>query len=289
MIGDIFILNFQYFLSLNDTIVFFEPLPPKSQYSVPMIRPALVLLILASLLSACASPVPDDRAWLSPDHSSWIHMETVPVPPGSDALLPTRRLILHQRWSPTGQVLIEGLDDLCGTDVQWQDDQDLSLHLSLGDAAKLRVKDGDDWHGITLHVALTLDRVPVQSWSPDGARLLVIINKCDTGDWNLYLRRRGDPLFNAAMEDGWDDPDVFGGFGDSQKPIALKWTGPRNAEIDIPGKRYQVTLRDRIGDVSVKWRFKPAYHVPEGPTAQAPRLRNPLNRPSPLLRPTLPH
>jgi hypothetical protein len=81
----------------------------------------------------------------------------------------------------------------------------------------------------------------------------------------------GEPTYNDAMQQGWDDPDVFGGFDERQAPLSLEWIGPRQARVVIPGKRYGVTLREHAGDVSLRWVFDERHKMPkpEGITLKA--------------------
>jgi hypothetical protein len=275
-------LCFQLLLSLNAKFHFFCPLIPRKLgilFSMFKRIHARSLIHLLSLvlglyaLTGCSSPAPEDRAWISPDATYWVHAVSVPPAPGSDDLLTTQELVVHQRWNPRTLVLVGGLESLCGTELKWLDATHLGLRLSLGDASKLQIKDGDQWGDLQFRVILHEDLVSHQVWSPDGQRCLVVIHTCMTDDWNLYLRRKGEPLYNAAMDTGWDDPDVLGGFGYTQPPIYLKWTGPRSAEIAVPGKSYQVTLRDHAGDVKVHWKFIASYKVPTPITGLAPKVK----------------
>jgi len=210
--------------------------------------PALAVLLLAG----CAKPLPN-MAFVSPDGFRWVAIESVPPAPDADEQVPTVRLVLRSRWWPRGLTLLDGVPTLCGTTVQWQDDATLFLRLPADRAFALKVRDQDAWSGVSVRVALHEDQVRLQSWSPDHERRLVVIQACESEAWNLYLRRKDEPNYNAAMRTGWDDPDLYGGFEANQPPLSLTWTGPRSAVIVVPGKRYGVTLREKVGDVAVRW------------------------------------
>lgn len=220
----------------------------------PKPLPVLSLMVCFAL-GACSHPGPQDQAFLSPDGSAWVHMETVPVDANKDQLLPTTRLVLQQRWNWGAQLLLEDIESLCGVQVLWVDAQTLGLRVPGARGKHLRIKDGETWHGILLRTQLHEAQVKPQALSPDGQRRLIVVSTCETDDWNLYLRRAGEPTFNAAMETGWDDPDLFGGFSGEQAPVSLRWTGPRSGEISVIGKNPRVTVRKQVGDVTVKWKF----------------------------------
>lgn len=182
-------------------------------------------------------------------------MREVAPQAGKDQLLPTRQLWLGGRaWRPS-LLLLEDVEDLCGVRAGWGDSTHLYLRAPAALGPKLRVKDGQAWGSVTVKVELHEDAVLLRQWSPDGERCLLAIGNCQQTQWNVYLRRKGEAAFNAAMDQGWDDPDVFGGFGWDQPPASLKWTGPRSATILVHGRNHGVTLRDRCGDVQLQWTF----------------------------------
>jgi hypothetical protein len=127
----------------------------------------------------------------------------------------------------------------------------------------LQMQDQQSWSGVTLRVTPHEDQVRLQSVSPDGQRRLVIIQACESEAWNLYLRQPGEPNYKPAMALGWDDPDLYGGFEYNQPPVSLQWTGPRAAVLVVAGKRYGVTLREKVGDVRVRWVFDRKATAPE--------------------------
>jgi hypothetical protein len=222
----------------------------------------LLAILCLALLAGCAAPV-ENMSFVSPGKGRWVAIEQAAPDASKDELLPSVRLRLASRWGG-GPVIFEGAESLCGSTVLWTDDANLLLRVPADRAPFLRVKDGDLWKGVTLHVALHEDMVKMEKWSKDGLWRLVVIQTCETENWNLYLRRAGEPTFNEAMKTGWDDPDLFGGFEATQPPIELKWTGLRSAEIQVPGKSYGVTTRRKIGEVTLSWKFLAHYKVPEG-------------------------
>lgn len=222
--------------------------------------PSCALLFLA--LSGCG--VPDQHsAFVAPGGSRWVEVETVAPAPGSDELQPTQRLSLRSRWRPGSRVVLDGLESLCGTTVQWTDARHLYLRVSADRVGGLQVHDGDTWGGTTVQVLVHTDQVVFDRPSPDGQLRLVLIKNCESEDWNLYLRRAGEPPYNEAMQQGWDDPDLFGGLGYTQPPLSLTWTDRRNARLEVPGKRYGVTLKTELGGVHVDWVFKEHYKLPQ--------------------------
>jgi hypothetical protein len=231
----------------------------------PKTRPFSLMFPACLLaLAGCAQPLPN-MSFVSADKSRWVDIEQVAPRAEKDELLPTIRLRLRERWHTGSLVLAEGLETLCGTNVAWQEDGSLLVRLPADRVEFLKIREGEGWSGIPLHVAAHEDQVKLSRESPDGALRLVVIETCETESWNLYLRRAGEPNFNAAMQAGWDDPDLVGGFEANQRPLSLGWTGPREAEIQVPGKRYGVTVRDRVGEVRVHWRFLPKASPPEAP------------------------
>jgi hypothetical protein len=127
----------------------------------------------------------------------------------------------------------------------------------------VRFQDNESWGDLKLRLELHEDQVSYKRESPDHERWLVVVKTCETDDWNLYLRRTGDPTFNAKMQEGWDDPDLAGGFSEAQPVMALDWTGPRSAKVVVLGKRYQVTVREEVGDVKLKWVFDERSKAPK--------------------------
>ena len=210
--------------------------------------------------AGCAKPVPN-MSFVSPGQSRWVAIEQVMPDPAKDELVPTVRLTLKDRFRSL--VLLEGAESLCGTDVIWNSDDALSLSVPGDRESCLKVKDGAQWHGVTLSVVAHEKLMKMEAWSADGLWRLVVLQTCETENWNLYLRRAGEPTYNEAMKTGWDDPDLFGGFEGTQPPVSLKWTGERTAEIQVPGKPYGVTTRDKIGEVTVHWKFLTHYKLPE--------------------------
>jgi hypothetical protein len=227
-----------------------------------------------ALLAGCQAPV-EHWSMVAPDGRHWVAIEAVPPAPGSDDLQPTVRLRLKSRWRPGGRLLLEGVASLCGTTVQWQDDGRLSLRVPADRAPGLRVADGAAWAGVAIQVQVHEDQVVMQSPSPDGRLRLVVIKDCESEDWNLYLRRSGEPNYNAAMRKGWDDPDLFGGLGYNQPPLGLAWTGPRSARIEVPGSPYGVTLKRALGGVKVTWFFKKRFKLPPAPVQTLAPLKRP--------------
>lgn len=224
--------------------------------------PQGIVLAALGLLCSCNTPV-QNMSFVSDDKRHWVAMDQLPPAPGGDELLPTLRLTLQDRWHSRGPVVLEGLETLCGTQVTWLDNANLQLRVPADRVFAIRVHEGDHWQGLTLHVQVHEDQVKLERVSADKQRRLLIIANCESGGWNLFLRRAGEPSFNEAMREGWNDPDLFGGFDENQPALALQWTGPRSAEIEVPGKRYGVTLRDRIGDVTLKWRFIKKFKLPD--------------------------
>jgi len=190
-------------------------------------------------------------------------MDKVAPVEGSDELLSTLRLSLRTRCRPGGLVVLEGVETLCATQVLWQDNSTLSLRLPMDRAEHLKVRDGQSWGGVRVRVRLHEDQVKLKSWSPNRQYRLLVIESCETENWNLYLRRADEPDYNDAMTRGWDDPSVYGGLTASQPPLSLRWTGPRSAVITVPGKRYGVTLRGKVGEVAVRWRFRERAKAPQ--------------------------
>jgi hypothetical protein len=168
-------------------------------------------------------------------------------------------------------VLAEGLESLCGVDIVWVDAQTLGLRIPGARAEALRIHNADTWQGLTLRVDVHEDQVVRKEDSPDGQRRLIVVRTCESDDWNLYLRRQGEPTFNTAMQTGWDDPELAGGFSAEQPVLKLAWDGPRSATITVAGKNYNVTIRDHVGDVAVHWKFTPHYKPPspQGATLKA--------------------
>jgi len=199
---------------------------------------------------------------VAPDQQHWVTIEKRDPVQGSDELLPTLRLRLKERCKPGSLTVLEGVETLCATDVVWKDNATLLIRLPMDRASHLKVQDGQAWGGVSLQVRLHEDQVKMRSWSPDHSYQLVVIEACETEDWNLYLRRAGEPDYNPDMQRGWDDPSVYGGFSSSQPPLSITWAGPRQAVISVPGKRFGVTLRSKVGEVSVRWRFRARVTVP---------------------------
>lgn len=222
-------------------------------------RHAFIILSLSLLLS-CAKPVAN-MSFVAPGGGHWVAIEQAPPDEAKDELLPTVRLRLMNGWR--SKLILEGAESLCGTTVQWQDDKNLMLRLPGDRAGCARAADGESWDGVALRVLAHEDLLKMEQWSADGLWRLIVLQTCETENWNLYLRRAGEPTYNEAMKTGWDDPQLFGGFEATQPPLALRWTGPRSAEIEVPGKSYGVTTRDKIGEVTVHWKFTPHAKVPE--------------------------
>jgi hypothetical protein len=229
--------------------------------SVSMLMVSAWMGILV-LLSACNAPRAN-MAFVSPNGKHWVSMEQVAPLPDGESLLPTWRLRLQDAWHSQGALLLDGVETLCATEISWKDDANLLLRVPADRVFAIKIHEGESWQGIKLHVQVHEDQVTMERWSADGQRRLIVIETCETQGWNLYLRRVGEPSYNEAMKTGWDDPDVFGGFEATQPPIALRWTGLRSAEIEVPGKAYGVTLRKRIADVSLRWKFISNFKVPE--------------------------
>lgn len=227
-----------------------------------MIRFTRLLCTLA-LLAGCAKPAPEDSAFISPDGHAWVHAESVPADEAKDQLLPTTRLTLHERYSLTHRLLAEDLETLCGVHVIWLDPSTLGLRVPGARMGSVRFNDSERWGGILLRLQLHEDQVSYKRESPDHERWLIVVKTCETDDWNLYLRRTGEPTFNAKMQEGWDDPDLAGGFSEAQPVMALDWTGPRSAKVVVLGKRYQVTVREQVGDVKLKWVFDERSKAPK--------------------------
>jgi hypothetical protein len=217
---------------------------------------------LLSLLQGCHAPIPH-ASFVSGDTKHWVALQQKAPAQDSDELLPTIRLQLQDAWTDDGPVLLEGVQTLCGTDVIWKDDANLLLRVPEEHSSSILVHEGQVWKGVTLHVMVHDDQVKMERWSPDGKLRLVDIASCESGSWNIYLRRVGEPTYNNAMKTGWDDPDVFGGFDERQAPLSITWTGPREALVVLPGKRYGVTLREHIGGVTLHWRFLEKYKMPK--------------------------
>jgi hypothetical protein len=223
----------------------------------------ITLLYASPILCFSTCVVPEAHtAFLAPDQQHWVSIEKQAPVEGSDELLPTLRLRLRTRCQPGGLVVLEGVETLCATDVAWKGNATLFIRLPMDRASHLKVKDGQAWGGVKLQVLLHEDQVKMRSWSPDHQYRLVVIEACETEDWNLYLRRADEPDYNSDMQKGWDDPSVYGGFTSSQPPLSITWTGPRRAVISVPGKRFGVTLRGKVGEVSVRWRFRDRVAVP---------------------------
>jgi len=215
------------------------------------------LIVLSPILCPADCTVPEPHtAYVAPDQQHWVTIEKRAPVEGSDELLPTLRLRLKERCKPGSLTILEGVETLCGTDVVWKDNATLLVRLPMDRASHLKAQDGQSWGGVSLQVRLHEDQVKMRSWSPDRRYQLVVIEACETEDWNLYLRRSGEPDYNPDMQRGWDDPSVYGGFTSSQPPLSITWAGPRQAVISVPGKRYGVTLRSKVGEVSVRWRFR---------------------------------
>ena len=213
-------------------------------------------------------------AFVAPDQSRWVAISQLAPDPDQDRLLPTQRLTLCSRWAWGGKVVLEGLETLCGTQVTWKDSEHLTLRLAPDRAWSLKVKDGESWGGVQIQVLLHEDQVKWDLWNTAHDRRLVVIQDCESEAWNVYLRRSGDATYNERMKDGWDDPALLGGFGWEQPALGLRWTSLREARIEVPGKRYNVTLRDQAGDVKVKWVFlKHAKAPPEHFQTLAPAKR----------------
>lgn len=215
-------------------------------------------LFPAALLfsGACAKAPAETEANFAPHRGAWVRVVQVPADPSKEELLPTYRLHLENGGLFNGGLdLVQGVDNLCGIDSHWIDDEHLLLRVPARQAAHLALSGPQLWQGIDIRIDLHEDQVRQQAVSPDGQRRLVVIADCQHGDWNVYLRRAGEPNFNAAMDQGWDDPDVFGGFSALQPVSYLRWTGPRSAEIGVPDKQYGTQVREKIGDVTLKWKF----------------------------------
>jgi hypothetical protein len=223
------------------------------------------------LLSACQNPPTD--AQFSPDGRRWIRVEELPPDPAKEQLLPTQRLVLGGAWARSPLVLVEDMENFCGLATRWIDASRFYLELPLAAAPNLRVQDGQVWAGVTLEVRGQQRDLLFDRYSNDYLRRLVVIANCERTLWNLYLRNAGDPLYDAAMEEGWNDPRLFGGFSAKQPAFELTWTGPRRARIRVAGRLQGITLRESIEDVRVDWVFtnKDAPKTPE-PEGQSLKL-----------------
>lgn len=232
---------------------------------------SVAIFFFALSLSGCTSKPAAQEGIFAPSGSRWVRIEKLPPDPAHDQLLPTLRLSLGTSGSSDRLPLMEGVETLCGVDVVWQDEDHLLLRVSGAKASHLKAV-SQAWKGIDVQVQLHQDQVKKDVTSADGQRRLVVIATCESGEWNLYLRKNGAATYNDAMETGWDDPEVFGGFGPNQEPLDLRWTGPRSAEITLPGLPLGVTLRRQIDDVSVRWKFLPNYEPPPPKTVPLRRV-----------------
>jgi hypothetical protein len=223
---------------------------------------SLLAMILTGLLAGCNSPE-TNRSFVAPGGGHWVAMEELPPKADEDRLLPTLRLSLKSRFDSAGPLILEGVETLCGTHVQWMDPHNLRLSIGADRAGHVKITQGQRWGKITLHLTLHHQQLKFDLWSPDGERRLLVIASCESEAWNVYLRRPEEPIYNEAMQRGWDDPDLFGGFEASQQPLALKWTSSRSAEIRVAGRRHEVTVREQVGDVSLKWVFVRNFSRPE--------------------------
>ena len=226
-------------------------------------RPSrLVLCCLAALLGAPLAAAPPASAYVAPGGLRWVALETVPPKPGSDELLPTQRLRLAEEGHPGGLVLLEGVRSMCDTTVRWDDDGHLFLRVPEQDGPGLRVRDGRRWGGVLIRLQVHDDQVLVRRPSPDGTRSLLVIEQCESQDWNLYLRRAGEPDYGPAMRLGWGDPQLVGGFPWLQPCLDVEWTGPRSACVVVAYRRNGVTLRRQVAGVRVDWIFQGNYRRP---------------------------
>jgi hypothetical protein len=160
---------------------------------------------------------------------------------------------------------MDGAKSLCGTSIQWLDDTHLFLRVSEERQAGLHVRDGDTWGDVQLRLQLHQDQILWRRESPDHSLSLLVIAECESGHWNLYLRRKGEPDYTAAMAQGWDDPELFGGFIEAQPVLDLEWTGPREACVEVALSPFGMTLRKKVGGVRMDWEFKKDYKHPDLP------------------------
>src|SRR5688572_1233263 len=93
-----------------------------------------------ALLQSC-TPVPE-QAFFSPDRRHWVAVEQVEARPDRGELLPTQRLVLKGRWRRESLLLLEEVENLCATDLNWVSPTEVRLRLPLPRAAGLRVLDG---------------------------------------------------------------------------------------------------------------------------------------------------
>lgn len=188
-------------------------------------------------------------------------LETVEPAPGSDELMPTKRLRLAEDGRTDSLVLLEGASSLCDSTVQWTDDGHLFLRLPEADLPGLHATDGMSWGGVELRLQVHSDQVSRRP-SPDGSLDLVVIQQCESQNWNLYLRRAGQPDYQRSMRLGWGDPSLFGGFTWLQPCLDVEWIGPRSACVEVAYRRNGVTLRHEVGGVHVEWVFRAGYQRP---------------------------
>lgn len=210
---------------------------------------------LAFCLGLGACQAPPENALFSPDRQHWLQMQSVPADPAKEQLLPTQRLVLGPSLVSRPLVLMEDMENLCGVNTVWTGPLSLQLRVPLAVEKKVLVHDGQTWDGVTLSVSFHRQAILFERPSSDGARRLVVIANCQQTLWNLYLRRGQEALYNDAMANGWDDPDVFGGFAWDQSVLSLEWIGAREARVVVDGGRYGVTVREKVGDVRLHWVF----------------------------------
>ncbi len=232
--------------------------------------------VLAALLApalagaARAAALPKPFFMVAPGRANAVRVDTLPPGPDSDVLLPTQRLVLLTPSDPGGVTLVDGLSSLCDTTVRWLSPTELYLRLSEAYAPRLKASDGAVLGGVTLRIDLHTDQVLRRVAGPDGAYVLVEIEKCETQDWGLYLRRSGDPDYDPSMDLGWGDPHLCGGL-QGQFPLEdIEWTGPRSVCVVVAQHPFGARFRSKVGPVRFEWEYDTAYHRPPDSMSVAP-------------------
>lgn len=216
-----------------------------------MPRSSFSYILVAATLLACVPKPPEGSAAYAPGGQAWVRQEL--IPPSGEERRTLRRFWLETRFGRL--VLLEGLAEPCGLDTFWEAEDQLRLRLPVPLARHLKVVHGQRWRGIGLSVEQHEDQLRMSSASPDGQRRLIVVYTCRDNSWMVYLRRAGEPNYNAAMDRGWGDPNLFGGFDYQRVPLELVWTGPRSARLRVRGGRAGVTVKEHCGDVDLKWEF----------------------------------
>lgn len=151
-------------------------------------------------------------------------------------------------------VLAKGFESMCGIGMGWQGNEAFKMRVPVPDADKVLMP-FSVFDGVTINRETHEDFVFLQSGNVEGTLRLVAIRNCEGTEWNVYLRKAGEPNFNADMQKGWADPSVAGGFDLRRDLKSITWKGPRRAEILVQGNRGQVQTRDMVGGVYLSWKF----------------------------------